>query len=289
MAGHFQKAEPADRAIRRVCREHLGKALFRLRKPGHPAAIHAVRKEIKKLRAILRLVQGEMNGTTGRKLEKALRRAAGNLAASRDARVMFQAFETLAGHNATRRYPRLGKALEKNSRQEARRFRGGDSAVKAKRILQKAGQRLTRVKIAAKGWAAVEPGLRESYRAGQRGMALARREPAVENFHEWRKEVKVFWNQLKLLCPAWPAVGQVVINRLGRLGTLLGEDHDLALLKEFVANQDKTSESAAVNRLIAARQKELRSRALKLASAIYREEAAAIVARLGKTWTRWQG
>jgi len=288
MPFHFKKGEPPDRAVRRVCRELLGKALVRLRKPRHPAAIHAVRKEIKKLRAILRLVQGEIDGAAGRKLEKALRRAANQLAAPRDARVMWLAFEKLAGRNAARRYPLPAKALEKNCRQESRRFRGDDSAVQSKRILQKAGKRLARLKIPGNGWAAVEPGLRESYRAGQRGVELARREPSVEHFHEWRKEVKVLWNQLKVLCPAWPAAGRGVISRLGRLGTLLGEDHDLALLKEFVANHDEAGETAALKRLIAARQKKLRTGALKLAAQVYAEDAADIVGRLGKAWNGWQ-
>src|SRR6185295_4124328 len=76
MPFYFKKAEKPGHAIRRVCREHIARALFRLRKSRHPAAIHAVRKEIKKLRAILRLVQGDLHSGDHRKLEKSLRRAA---------------------------------------------------------------------------------------------------------------------------------------------------------------------------------------------------------------------
>src|SRR5882724_2958109 len=227
MPFYFKKAEPPGQAIRRVCREHIARALLRLRKSRHPAAIHAVRKEIKRLRAILRLVQGEINPDDHRKLEKALRRAAGHLAASRDARVMFKAFEKLAGRHAKQNYPRLHQSLEKNCHHEGRRFRGDDSAELAGQILQKAGRRMTRLKIAANGWAALEPGLQESYRQGRQGCELARRIPSEEHFHDWRKHVKVFWYQLRLLCPAWPATGRTLVNQLDRLGELLGEDHDL--------------------------------------------------------------
>ena len=73
MPFHFKKAESPAKAVRRVCREHIGEALGRLRKPRHPASVHAVRKEIKKLRAIFRLVRGEIGKGDYRQAAKALR------------------------------------------------------------------------------------------------------------------------------------------------------------------------------------------------------------------------
>ncbi|MDR3458323.1 MAG: CHAD domain-containing protein [Verrucomicrobiae bacterium] len=288
MPFYFKKAEKPGRAIRRVCREHIRRALSRLRHSRHPATIHAVRKDIKKLRAILRLVQAE-NPDAQRKLEKALRRAAGQLAASRDARVIFKAFETLAGRSAARRFPRLHKTLRKNCDQEARRFRVDDSAELSEKILQKAGRRLTHLKIAKDGWAAVEPGLLESFRQGAQGCQLARRPPSPEHFHDWRKHVKVLWSQLKLLCPAWPAYGRTIITRLGRLGELLGNDHDLVLLQQFATEHGPAAEAATLNRLILLRHKKLRAAALKLGAQIYQAEPSAVCQRLGRNWTRWHG
>jgi len=286
---NFKKAETPGRAVRRVCRAYLGRALLRLRSSRHPATVHAVRKEIKKLRATLRLVQAEINRSELRKLEKALRRAAGQLAAPRDARVMLKAFEKLAGRTSTTRFPQLYKTLQKNCLQESRRFRGDDSAVLSEQVLRKAGRRFIRLKVAAKGWPAIEPGLRESYLAGRKGRDLVRHEPTEEHFHDWRKHVKVFWYQLRLVCPAWPASGRTLINRLGRLGELLGDDHDLAILQRFATDHELTGETAAVNRLITLQQRKLRLAASKLGAQIYHEEPAIVCRRLGKTWTAWHG
>ena len=51
MPFRFKKSESPAKAVRRVCRERIGAALGGLRKGGRPAAVHGVRKEIKKLRA----------------------------------------------------------------------------------------------------------------------------------------------------------------------------------------------------------------------------------------------
>ena len=289
MPFYLKKAEKPGRAVRRVCSEHIRWALLRLRKSRHPAAIHAVRKEIKKLRAILRLVQDEINPNDHCKLEKALRRAAGQMAAPRDARVMFKAFEKLAGRQAKRNYPRLHHALEKHCHYEGRRFRGDDSAELARRILQKTGRRIARIKINQAGWAAINPGLLEGYRQGARAAKLTSRQPLPEHYHAWRKHVKTLWYQLRFLCPEWPAAGRAIIGKLDRLGILLGDDHDLALLRDFATAHPQPGETSKLNRLIAARQKKLRAAARKLGSQLYREAPPAICDRLGKIWNAWHG
>jgi CHAD domain-containing protein len=289
MPFHFKKAEPPERAVRRLCREHIGEARVRLLKTRHPAAVHGARKEIKKLRAIFRLVREEIGRAVYRRAGKSLRRAAGQLAAPRDARVMFQAFKQLAGRDAARRFPVIHRALQKHCRRETRRFQGDDSLAVAERLLRKTGRRVAGLKFAATGWPAIEPGLRQSYRRGRQAGELARRQPSAEHFHAWRKEVKTFWHQLRLLCPDWPASARRLTDKLDRLAGLLGENHDLALLKQFVTEQPQTGETAALNQLIESRQKKLRAAALKLGAQLYQKAPATVCRQLGKDWTAWHG
>ena len=290
MPFHFKKAEPLSKGVRRVFREHLGEALKRLRKSRHPAAIHGVRKEIKKLRALLRLVQEGIGRDDYRKTENALCRAADRLAASRDARVVLQAFEQLAGGKAARRFPKIRRALQKNRHREARRFRDNHSIAAAKKNLQKIDQRWAGLKIKISGWVSIEPGLQESIRRGRQTCELARRQQSSEHFHDWRKQVKNFWHQLRLLCPAWPATARILTNRLEHLGELLGQEHDLSLLKEFISVHcaNEASEAMTLNRMINAGQKKLRTAALKLGARLYAETPAVICNRLGNHWNDWR-
>jgi CHAD domain-containing protein len=290
MPFRFKKSESPAKAVRRVCRERVGAALGRLRKSPHPAAVHGVRKEIKKLRALFRLVRGEIGRGVYRKGAKALREAADSLTAPRDARVMLKAFEKLAGRDA-RKFAGIEKALRKNCRRETRRFRKKDSAAAAGRILRKTGRRVGELKIKTVGWAAIEPGLKQSYRRGREFYKLVLRKPSPENFHEWRKHVKDLWHYFCLLYPAWPAEARAYTEELELQGAHLGEDHDLFLLQQFTAEHcaGQGGEAEALKRLIESRQKQLRAAALKAGSRLYAETPAVICRRLEQHWNDWRG
>jgi CHAD domain-containing protein len=289
MPFRFKKSESPAKAVRRVCRERIGAALGGLRKGDRPSAVHGVRKEIKKLRAIFRLVRGEIGRGVYRKGAKALREAAGSLTAPRDARVMLKAFETLAGADA-RRFAGIAKALRKNARREGERFWKDNSLRRAERLLRRTDRRVDDLKIKAAGWAAIEPGLKESYRRGREACRLARHKPSPENFHYWRKHVKDLWHYFCLLYPAWPAETRAMTDELELLGGRLGEEHDLFLLQQFVSERcaGEANEATALNQLIASRQKELRAAALKLGSRLYAETPAVICRRLGNDWSLWR-
>ena len=70
MPFHFKQAESPGEAVPRICRERLAKARARLRHSGQPAVVHGVRKDIKKLRALFRLVRGEIGRDAYRKRYK---------------------------------------------------------------------------------------------------------------------------------------------------------------------------------------------------------------------------
>jgi CHAD domain-containing protein len=286
MPFRFKKSESPAKALRRVCRERVGVALDCLRKPGHPAAVHGARKEIKKLRALFRLVRGEISVGTYRKGVRALRAAADSLAATRDARVMLKAFEKLTGPPAGR-YANIEKALKKHAQKEARRFRKNDSVTLAEKMLRKTGRRMGGLKIKLTGWTAIAPGLKQSYERGQAACRLARKKAAPKNFHDWRRHVKDIWFYFCLLRPICPAATQSSADDLERLALHLGEDHDLFLLQEFMAKHcaEHPGEVKKLDRLVAARQKELRAAALKLGSRLYAETPAAFCRRLAE-WRR---
>ena len=290
MPFRFKKSESPAKAVRRVTRERIGVARERLRHGGHSAAIHDVRREIKKLRAVLRLARNGGGQGKYRKSVKALREAAGYLAAPRDARVMLKAFEKLAGRDA-RQFSEIENVLRRHCRRETRRFQKKDSIAIADKILRKMSRRVRGLKIHASGWPAVEPGLRKSYELGREACELVHEKPLPKNFHDWRKHVKDLWHYFCLLYPAWPAAARAYTDELELLGGQLGEDHDLFLLQQFAVGHcaGLAGEVKALNRMIESRQKELRAAALKLGSRLYAQTPAAVCRRLEHCWNRWRG
>jgi len=285
----FKRAEPLVKAVWRVCRLHLGEALARLRKSSHPASIHGGRKEIKKLRAILQLLRGEINRSDYRKAENALHRAADLLGAPRDARVTLKAFERLAGPEVARCFPKIQKTLQKNYRRETRWFQDDDSVAEAKNILKKVNRRVNRFKSRPGGWTILAPGLKQSYRLGQQAWKRVCQQRSPEYFHEWRRHVKTLCYQLRLLGPEWPAAVRAMTDGLEQLGEQLGEDHDLYLLKQFIKEHcaGQEAEARPLNQLIESHQKKLRAATMKLGVRLYTEAPAVVCARLETHWRTW--
>lgn len=287
MLSHFKKSEPAVGAVKRVCRGHVKKALHCLRKAGRTPAVHEVRKEIKKSRAVLRLVREHDQDRVNRKVARTLRQAAHRLDGPRDAKVMLEELKKLAGARAPRLL-QVHDALLKHSRQQKQQFYRRGSLAAARLLLRKAGKGARKLRVEASGWAAVEPGLKKTYDRGRMIFKLAGRQPSPEHFHNWRKQVKYLWYHLQMLCPDWPADTRRLTATLGRLGDQLGEDHDLYMLGQFVEQQASRAEARVLNDLIARRQTRLRAEALKLAQPVFAETPADLCRRLKRQWEAWR-
>lgn len=281
MPFQFKKSEPLAKAVRRVFAERIGVACDDLEKADRPEVIHRVRKEIKKLRAVLSLVRSELARDEHRAIRKPLRRAAARLAAVRDARVKFRALSKLA-KNSEKKFPVIHKLLRKDWRREMRRLQREQASSDVDRWLQKAGRRLRRTDLKSLTEQALASGLSRSYGQGQKWHQRSGREPLPECFHAWRKHVKTLWYQLCLL----PLPHLKALHRLTRelelLGERLGEEHDLHLLEAFIAENavQSSGESLVLRRLAALRREELQNAALKLGARLYAAEPKVFVQRL---------
>src|SRR5438132_267041 len=98
MAFCFKKKESVSKGIRRLGRKRVEKALECLKECRHAEAIHCARKNIKKVRAALRLVQSRIRKKEFCRLTKLLRQAAKHLAGPRDAYIKAKTLRDLAQH-----------------------------------------------------------------------------------------------------------------------------------------------------------------------------------------------
>jgi CHAD domain-containing protein len=288
----IKRKESVTKAVRRLCCERLNDALALLDQGNHFDTVHEVRKEIKKLRAVLRLVRSGISETTYGEATGCLRDAAGQLQAMRDAQVRLTALENLArrsnGQIPRRSLPKIQDALQRNCRAEERKL--GATLDSVKQVLLGARQQLGTLKVKPDNWKAVGPGLKRIYRSGRKALALAEREPSPKHFHEWRKRVKDLASQLRLVCPTRPRNKlKPRTDELDHLGDILGDDHDLFMLRRFVGEQLKQSrEKGPLEKVIAERQKELRFEALKLGASFYTKRPNRFCRQIGEGWKRWR-
>jgi len=273
---------PLPDEIARVARGRIDHALDELRGKTDSTpeeAVHEARKDMKKLRALLRLVRSEIGKPAFARENACFRDASRELSGTRDADVML---ETLA---ALRLPPgddwELRKAIQ--ARREA--SAGGDreaAAGSAVAILKEARKRVDDWPRERDSFDALEGGLERTYRRGRRALAAATEEPTVEALHEWRKRVKELWYHHTLLRELWPGVMEAAGDQAHALSDRLGDDHDLAVLASWVDREaDAPPEFfEAVER----RRAELQAGAFELGAQLYAEKPAAYRKRLGKLW-----
>ena len=228
--------ESVEAAFRRILREEAEEAVAAARGAGALGPrVHGMRKAVKKLRGLVRLVRPVLPGAKAG--NRMLRDAGRGLSGLRDSAVMLHAAEGIAeGMDPARREALLSpfRAHAEDRAGEAEAAALPDFAAAMEAFLREAeGWRLEE-----DGWAALEPGLESTWEAARDAMSAARRDPAAEALHEWRKRAKDHWYQARLMAPIWPEAMRPHVAAADELGELLGEANDLAVLAGRLAAAD---------------------------------------------------
>ena len=269
MAYRFNKDEAIPRAVQRVFAEELSFAVGKLTGSKKRAeAVHEARKSIKKIRALLSLL-----GPTARTLDRYFRDAGRLLSDVRDRVVMLEVFNKLA-----EKHPGLAAATVAEIRGNLRQREPHQAAEKSAsaqvaELLQKAPPLPVQNLQVETLLGAADA----TYRAGRKAFKRARKEESSENTHEFRKEVKKHWYHLRLLG------GDAAVQRLEdlhQLETLLGDEHNLSVLRHRLKSEVETSRDRQQIRHILEQidqdSETLRKRALEAGERLYSEKALPI-------------
>ena len=287
-----------QREVRRVATERLGGAIERLdrvlsdRTPiDLDTIVHEVRKRCKATRGLARLVEPAL-GDDFASFDRAVRDAANQLSALRDAHVVVATFDSLiasgSGDDAVRVMRDRQAALSFGATQHSGGRAGAVGQVQtARALLVDALDSSQRWKIPS-GFDTVETGLATTYRRGRSSLRRALADPTDHRLHEWRKSVKYLWYQMQLVHNGSPSVLGPLIEQLDQLAEALGDDHDLAVLVELLDEHPDDygtpSDVAHVRTLARDRQQQLRAHALRSGATIYAEPDHAFAHRIARYW-----
>jgi CHAD domain-containing protein len=287
VAYRLENNEPVAASVRRCAIEELEDAIQHLQDGAddETRAVHEARKSIKKTRALLRLARSCIDGPYRQAQMARLREAARSLAQSRDASVALESLDLLAA-----RYPdQLSAAAVDRVREAISPPRAGQHARSdvsealeaAAKLLSGVCGKLAGMELRADGWELVEPGLRRSYLRGRERLAEVVDDPSPERLHEWRKRVKDLWHAAQILRPADPKRLRPLARDAHALSDLLGDDHDLAVLRAEALRGRReyfvdSAERDALTALIDRRRAELRRAALDLGAKVYARKPRAL-------------
>ena len=272
MASQLRAKESGTESALRILRKEMRKTVNELQagddKSLSSEAVHNARKRLKKARAALRLVRDALGPRHYRCENAVLRDAARPLTEVRDAKVLAATAGKLAdaGNGAVDAgaWDQLERRLDERQAEVRRRLlEGKDSVAPARQSLQDALGRLKQLALGKQGWSVLGQGLKRVYRAGRRAFAAAKDNPSTENLHEWRKQTKYLWHQVQMLEPVWPAALESLADQFHHLADQLGDDHDLAVLREKVQQPSLVDRHAAdaIVKLIDGRRGELQKQA----------------------------
>ena len=260
--------------FRSIAHEQIDKAMETALSGGATPAsrVHEARRRCKKLRALFRLVRPSFAAYS--EANAGVRDAARALALARDTHVLRQTLSDLlewgGGHALPPEPTFAGSERE------------GDALARFAIDMRALRDHSLHWDCARITPATLVEGLSSTYRRGRHAARAALISLDDEHFHDWRKEAKYYWNQLRLLERAAPDVIAPAARSTGELADLLGLHHDLALLRRGL-EQGEFAEIAAgapqVPALQERRRHEIESRISKLGRQLYAETPGAVSRR----------
>jgi len=290
----LKRKEEVGEGLVRVLRGRAAKAIEALREEAQedPAgAVHSARKDIKKIRSVLRLLREELGEKPFRAENHRYRDAGRALSGSRDAEVKvatLTALEERFGHG-------LPSASVWNWKRVLERERGAaagetidSEAIDAAVAALEAGREAAAEWSLEGSWKLFGHGLQDGYKQGRKAMARVAADPDPELVHEWRKRAKDLWYDLRLIRRAWPDLLEPTVDSTHELADLLGDHHDLTVLREDLAARPRVGSKGRMTALIEERQGELLEQALALGERIYAEQPKPFGKRVHAYWDAWR-
>ena len=294
MSYKIQHTLPLNEEIKRVVNERLEDSVQHLDNYGQnpDEAVHEVRKNMKKTRAVLRLARYSYPDDRYKKLNAFYRDTSKRFAALREAKVHRETIHHLKEDNND--LPPLADIVENiinNYYQHAaeQMSRHENILTEVSSQLKDSKKDIEDLPLESTHFDLVYNGLKKIYKQGRDAFSDVKKVPDAEHFHEFRKRVKYLWYHLRLLRNAWPVVLKGYNKSLDKLSDFLGEEHDLAELKHLIldSGQLKTvseNEKKELIQIIEAKRKDIQAHIYPAGEKLYYEKPKRFTNRIAHYW-----
>jgi CHAD domain-containing protein len=235
-----------------------------------------------------------MEGDAGRplgKCQKRLRRVNRALSQVRDADVMLESLAKLRQKHPDafdpQTFERMRERLSANKHAATKAADKNGAWKKVERRLRTVRQDTKGWRPRHRGFAAVAGGIRATYRSGRKALAHAQKTQRAADFHEWRKQIKALWYQLRLVEGCDRGLSKDV-RVLHRAETALGDDHNAVVLCAELSKGTSLCNLEGLRRVVNQYQCDLRRDALATTRAVYAHKSKTYVRGLRRAWRAWR-
>ncbi len=299
MSFELKSGERLRRSVRRIARQQIDVAieeLTQLTQRGGDRHVHEIRKACKKLRALLRLVRPVLSDAIYREEDACLRDAARPLAEMRDAKVMLQTLNGLVAHFEGQLAGDSFDAAHLSL--QAHLTQARDSGLRDIEVCIEIAEAFRAARARIKDWAdvpnrwhTIADGLGATYKSARRALHAAVENPTSEALHEWRKQLKYLLHQLQIIEPIRRKLLDELIRDASQLASRLGEDHDLAVLREkLLTEPNEFGGDGEVKRLLALldqRRNELQQLVFATGQRLLDKRPKDFSRQMRNYWKRW--
>lgn len=292
MAYRLSLEAPLAENITDILKGEIGRAISVLQTPGHfSKSVHNARKSFKRARAALHLARPLMKPKVFKLYDRRIADAARGLSCARDAQVMLDAARSLEqAHRDTGNaalFAHLTSWLL--ARLEQTRDSEGMIAVDATlTALENLRDDVAHLPLGDATFDVLLHSARQTYAQGRAFMREALDSEDDERCHDWRKLVQRHWRHMTLFQEAWPAEAKARMGLARDLAEVLGEHHDLLVLRaaifENAALFPLRRDVKKLAALIKTRQGDLLAEAALLGERLFAEKPKAFFRRMGVYW-----
>ncbi len=276
-------------ALRAIAHDVLSDARAAIEKHDNPdaVAVHHFRREMKRWRALLRLLEPFL-GEESEGLHTRARDLARDLGGARDPQSALEALDDLKDHDLP-----LSERSIKTMRKRIDELRsaGEMNALNADMRLRIA-EGLADAEVAVNRWSLegvkfpdIAKRLAMSYREARKAVPDRWSEASPETLHELRKLVVIHRYQMQIVQPLWRRFTKLWIAEAQRLRERLGQHQDLEVLRRLTdPNQPLAHWRAGLTPAIDARKRRHVAAAKRIATRLFVDKPGAFRRRLNVMW-----
>jgi CHAD domain-containing protein len=291
MSYELKPDETLGDGIRRIVSRQIENAIraSKTKRNGNASPVHQTRKHLKKARAALRLIRGEVKRCAWKREDRCLAQAARMISDVRDAEVRLETVRQL------REFAR-GKKRSFRETEELLAFELDSFLAAFSEWPKEAEAQLCEMLERLRDWpldldcGQLRRNVQKTYRRGRQILDVAKKKKSTKRFHKFRKRAKELWYQVRVLQPLAPTVFEELGDELKTIGETLGQLHDLAFVERRLASfgTAKKPGDRMLNALIASRTEELRKTAIALGERFYSERPHEFACRIARYFSEWQ-
>jgi CHAD domain-containing protein len=255
-------------------------------------SVHELRKNIKKIRAILRLIRHEIGNDKYHELNKLYRELAGEIAILRDDTSQIELLEGMRARVHNKSISRtISKAVNQVKKKRKKNFDDFYKEKRHKKVydhILNCKEEVQKLEINGNPDLVIMKSLKRIHSRARSAMEISGFMKSDEIYHYWRKQVKYLMYQMTILSIAWPAYFKAYISELNKLSSLLGKLHDLNLFNEHIHEERlivlKPVQKRIMLKYIYRRRSDLKKKIEKIGAKVFSESSEAFCMRMYDFW-----